>query len=57
MATPEDNGQFATRAYWDARFAQEESYDWLHTYAAYADLLRPDVCACSRPPPCCQLFG
>ena len=46
---PEDNGVFATRAYWDARFAAEDEHDWLNTYAAYADLLRANVPDPDRP--------
>jgi SAM-dependent methyltransferase len=40
LPVPDDNRVYGRREYWDARFAKEESYDWLGTYADVRPLLR-----------------
>jgi hypothetical protein len=37
---PEDVMEYSTMNYWNSRFAQEESYDWLVTFADIEALLR-----------------
>ena len=35
---PDDNHDYAKMDYWDSRFKNEESYDWLGKYKSYQDL-------------------
>lgn len=41
--TADDNSKFKRQDYWDARFQQEEKYDWLVTYAQVRASLLPHL--------------
>ncbi len=34
---PKKNTEYVASTYWDARFQQEEEYEWLIDYAAFRD--------------------
>lgn len=43
LEIPKDNSRYSDVAYWDARYRQEATYDWLVPYENYAYLLRKHV--------------
>ena len=41
MEVPEDNKEYLQAEYWDKRYSEEQSYDWLLTYEKLAVHLQP----------------
>ena len=49
----ESNVQYAEKAYWDKRFAEEENFEWLADFHAFKHVILPKIKKTDRYVPIC----
>jgi SAM-dependent methyltransferase len=45
---PKDNSEYKKREYWDERFKEEDSFEWLGKYAEFRDIIRANIPTSAR---------